>query len=770
MHQGFRVADRSRFLLSLGACAAIVGAAGAHDEDWRKLVSLQPPVLGELWTFGQPIDTNDPARGPYQSAGATLLAHMPLGTFPGGHASGNDCWGYVSPSGREYAIMGLERGYGFVEITDPVNPVLLTVVSGPTSLWHDVKVIGDYAYGVSDQTGVGVQIMDMSDIDNGNVTHVGNSTAGGFTTAHNLVNNPESGRLFIVGANAGNGGLVELNISNPTSPQIASAWSQMYVHDAQVVSYTEGPYAGREIAFCCSGLDGGWTNTGLRIVDVTTPGNFFTISTLNYSTPSYSHQAWLSEDKQYLYLNDELDEIDGLVSQTTTRVIDVSDLGNPSQAGTFSTGLGATDHNLYTVGEILLESNYQSGLRIFDASDPLNPFEIGYFDTYPANNSDGFNGAWSNFAFPSGTVIVSDINRGMFVLGVDALGSRLRVHQVGEIPGVLPSTGGAQIEILVEEIGLVLDAGEVNLNIITDAGQTSIPGVPTGSPGGFTFASPPLECGADSYFWVSVHSTDGGVYTLPSGYPDIAFEAPVADSVTTAFDDDFETDQGWGVSGNASDGQWDRGVPNGGGDRGDPASDFDASGRCYLTDNEDGNSDVDGGSTILTSPSMDATGGDAYLSYASWFSNASGAGAGEDVMLVEVSNNNGGSWQTLETIGPGGVEATGGWFAKSWRLGDIFAEPSGQVRVRFTASDTGSGSVVEAGVDAVEVVVYECSKVQPCPADLAEPFGQLDFSDVSAFLVAFGTQDAAADLAEPFGQWDFSDVVAFLASFGAGCP
>ncbi|MEZ6244198.1 MAG: GC-type dockerin domain-anchored protein [Phycisphaerales bacterium] len=55
-------------------------------------------------------------------------------------------------------------------------------------------------------------------------------------------------------------------------------------------------------------------------------------------------------------------------------------------------------------------------------------------------------------------------------------------------------------------------------------------------------------------------------------------------------------------------------------------------------------------------------------------------------------------------------------------------------------------------------------------ADLAEPFGQLDFSDVIAFLTEFGTMGAGADLAEPIGQWDFSDVVEFLTAFGAGCP
>jgi len=30
--------------------------------------------------------------------------------------------------------------------------------------------------------------------------------------------------------------------------------------------------------------------------------------------------------------------------------------------------------------------------------------------------------------------------------------------------------------------------------------------------------------------------------------------------------------------------------------------------------------------------------------------------------------------------------------------------------------------------------------------------------------------DAAADLAAPFGTFDFTDVVAFLSAFGSGCP
>ncbi len=58
----------------------------------------------------------------------------------------------------------------------------------------------------------------------------------------------------------------------------------------------------------------------------------------------------------------------------------------------------------------------------------------------------------------------------------------------------------------------------------------------------------------------------------------------------------------------------------------------------------------------------------------------------------------------------------------------------------------------------------------PCPADMAEPSGTLDFSDVLAFLSAFGSMDPAADFALPVGTFDFSDVLAFLTAFGAGCP
>ncbi|MEZ6241723.1 MAG: SdrD B-like domain-containing protein [Phycisphaerales bacterium] len=69
-----------------------------------------------------------------------------------------------------------------------------------------------------------------------------------------------------------------------------------------------------------------------------------------------------------------------------------------------------------------------------------------------------------------------------------------------------------------------------------------------------------------------------------------------------------------------------------------------------------------------------------------------------------------------------------------------------------------------------KVLCFETPEAAPCPPDLAEPYGQLDFSDVIAFLAAFAAMQPAADLAPPFGVWDFSDVVQFLTYFGQGCP
>ncbi len=216
---------------------------------------------------------------------------------------------------------------------------------------------------------------------------------------------------------------------------------------------------------------------------------------------------------------------------------------------------------------------------------------------------------------------------------------------------------------------------------------------------------PEIFCGDIMSFYISADEVTSGTFTLPD--PAQPWQIRTASTTATAFADDFELVTGWTVSGSVSDGAWNRGVPAGGGLRGDPPADFDGSGSCYLTDNVDGNSDVDGGTTILTSPTFDASGGDdATIHYARWFSNDFGAAPDEDVMRIYLSNDNGATWTKIDSAGPD-FQSSGGWFEHTLLVSDFLA-PTAQMRLRFEASDLGSGSVVEAAVDDVVITTFEC--------------------------------------------------------------
>jgi choice-of-anchor B domain-containing protein len=121
-------------------------------------------------------------------------------------------------------------------------------------------------------------------------------------------------------------------------------------------------------------------------------------------------------------MNDEGDELAGLVDGTRTIVWDLSDLSDPIVAKMYIGPVKASDHNLFVKGDRIYESNYGSGLRVLDISDRVNPREIGFFDSAPYNDdgpghSAGQSGAWSNFPFfDSGTVIVTSMQEGLFVL------------------------------------------------------------------------------------------------------------------------------------------------------------------------------------------------------------------------------------------------------------------------------------------------------------------------------------------------------------------
>lgn len=364
----------------------------------------------------------------FDASRVRLRSRLPLKLFPGGQLAGNDIWHYVSPAGEEYAIMGLQKGVAFVRVTDPTQAAVVGYVggAGSSTSWRAMAVFGNHAYLVGDAVSTGLQIVDLSGIDTNQVTLVNTTNLGvSFLDAHNVSIDQDSGTLYfsIPNFNSGQGiTAIDLN-SDPVHPTVLGSWSGgpgVRCHDLQAVTFTSGTYAGREFVFCFA------ENDGVRIVDVTDKFAMFQMSGITYPPWRYVHQGWLSDDRSLLYLNDESDELQGTVATTTTYVLNVVDLSSPSVSTTFSTGLLTIDHNLMTRGDRVYEANYSSGMRVFNACDVTDIHETGFFDTYPEGDPLNYVGAWGvNSALPSGTVLVSDIQRGLFVL--DASGSEVDV-------------------------------------------------------------------------------------------------------------------------------------------------------------------------------------------------------------------------------------------------------------------------------------------------------------------------------------------------------
>ena len=333
--------------------------------------------------------------------------------------SGNDLWGWVdSLTGREYALMGMDNGTAFVDISDPENPVFLGRLPTETysSPWRDIKVYEDHAYVVADNAGShGLQVFDLTRLRDQTVsqTFVADHVYVDFGNAHNLAINESSGFAYAVGSDTCGGGLHMIDLSMPTNPLFMGCHAASPTHDTQCVIY-DGPderYQGKEI--CISS-----NHEEIEIVDISSKSSPITLSTATYADLGFVHQGWLTEDHRYFLLGDEFDEsIYGV--DTRTHVFDVSDLEVPRYLYAFEHDTEATDHNLYVLGNRVFEANYSVGLQTLEFSDLSRQDlqTVASFDTYPDHDNVAQIGAWSVYPYlPSGLILVSDIVNGLFVL------------------------------------------------------------------------------------------------------------------------------------------------------------------------------------------------------------------------------------------------------------------------------------------------------------------------------------------------------------------
>jgi choice-of-anchor B domain-containing protein len=349
--------------------------------------------------------------GPYPCNGYDLQVFIPCTDF--GADNANDSWGWTdSDDGTEYALVGLDNGTAFLNISDPINPIYLGKLPTHTSssLWRDVKVYNNYAFVVSEANGHGMQIFDLTrlrDVANPPETFTEDAHYSGFGSAHNIIINEETGYAYGVGTASYNGGPHFINIQDPLNPLGEGGYGGSgYTHDAQVVIYNgpDSDYIGKELYI-------GSNESQVAIVDVTDKSNPQLISSATYSNTAYTHQGWFTEDLNYFIVGDEIDELN-FGFNTRNIVFDFTDLDTPELSFEYNGPTSATDHNGYVNGNKFYLANYKAGIRVIDISDISNEnmTEIGFFDVFPSNDSAGYDGAWNVYPyFASGNIMISSL-------------------------------------------------------------------------------------------------------------------------------------------------------------------------------------------------------------------------------------------------------------------------------------------------------------------------------------------------------------------------
>ncbi len=337
-----------------------------------------------------------------------------LGHLPFVNSELSNIWGYVDSLGNEYALVGLTGVSGqantdacaIINVNNPTDPQIKFIVQGPYSIWREIRTWQSYAYittEAADKT-FGVTIVDLSDLPDSINTkqYTANQSIGNVHALH-----IDNGYLYLYGASSSPsmGGVNIISLSDPWNPLLEGVYNQNYVHDGFVKDnkiYAAEIYKGV-----------------FNVIDVTDKAN--PVSVIGQKTPSdFTHNTWLSTDGKYLYTTDE-------VPNAFVASYDVSDLNNIKELDRYQrpNAGGAIPHNTYVLNDssvtgfnsdFLVTSYYTEGVTIVDASRPDNLIEVGNFDTSPLSGNDMV-GAWGVYPYlPSGNLLVSDIEEGLFIL------------------------------------------------------------------------------------------------------------------------------------------------------------------------------------------------------------------------------------------------------------------------------------------------------------------------------------------------------------------
>ncbi|MCB0629402.1 MAG: choice-of-anchor B family protein [Lewinella sp.] len=661
----------------------------------------------------------------------------------------NDVWAWVAPDGTEYALVGTTAGLSIVSLADPSEPDEVAFVEGPVSVWRDIKTWENYAY-VSNETGGGIQIIDLSDLPNSVRDTFWTVTVEDRTlrNIHNLYID-SIGYCYVAGSNLNRGGLLIVDVdTDPWNPSLTGLGAAEYAHDVYVrddLMYVSELNAGRMAIYDIS------DRTAPLLLGLQNTPYFFT------------HNIWLSDNGKVAFTTDER------VTAPVT-AYDVSDPTNIVELDEFrpaaTLAQGNIPHNVHVWEDWLILSYYGDGGIIVDASRPSNLVEVGNFDTF--FNLDPGQGAWGAYPWlPSGLVLVTDMGNGLFVLEPNYVRAAWLEGKITDA-----SNGAAvnevKVEILADQVNVdysnltgdyktglalsgtfdvrffkqgylplvapaTLNNGELTiLNVeLIPAGLNRLSGITLMEEGGATIdgAQVLLEGEQGRFEGVSneaglfdvqdIYEGDYQLYVgswgyLPKALGMISISKDTALTVTleSGYQDDFFFDFGWmsTIEGEGARGAWTIGKPRGtyraNGEPVNPYEDIngDLGEQCYMTGNGGGNSgtdDVDDGIATLVSPVMDLSNYiEPILTYHLWWYNSGGTVAPDDSLMVYLTNGQ----DTIVLENLQAEESAGAWREESYfSLNELIELTDSMQLILVTGDLDPNGHLVEAAVDLMQV-------------------------------------------------------------------
>lgn len=438
--------------------------------------------------------------GAFPCSNVDLLAQVTDRTAT---ARGADIWGFMDlNTHREYAIVGYSSGTAVYDVSNAEEPREVGFIDGQSTTWRDIKVHqfwnaaaarwNAYAYVTADNISGGLFIIDLSQLPH-SIARI--SYSSDFFQAHNvyltdtdfstgLSITGDAPTLILAGADQSDGRFRAYSLANPAAPSFVAAPAtpagqgadRLYIHDAASMIVTDV----RKDTQCVNAAGSDhcdvlfdFNESTVDIWDITNPSDPQRLSQTPYADSRYTHSGWSSEDQQFLFVQDELDERD-LGLATTLRVFSIANLTSPSLVGTWTGPTNAIDHNGFTRGNRYYMSNYTRGLSILDITNAASPTLVGRFDTYPASDGVGFPGNWGTYPYlPSGNIALSDIDSGLYMVADNTLDviegslsfsrSAFGADETQTIDLVVQRAGGSQgaVSVQWQLLGATADASDI---------------------------------------------------------------------------------------------------------------------------------------------------------------------------------------------------------------------------------------------------------------------------------------------------------------------